>query len=535
MTDQIKAGARLVALHDPDDALAARLIAGLARDGLEIAAPGEAADARVLFASRAALASDALVQAFRAEPAADRLVVLTERLALPDDLPEALKGVIDPAAAIPAFAEDEPTTRRRILGIVAGLGAAGAGIDAAHGASLQAETASRESAQAALGSSARTVPVDPMAKTTASVVKSASRPVRMLAYGGAAAATVLVVGAIVFLQNDRDALRAPSAVATEGAKTASAAPVRPDESAPGATPTPPPAEIETGAARVTLDKASYPVGRPIPVHVRGMPGHQRDYVAIAAKGSPGFGEVRYEYLRGAKDADPVLRGVMKPGDYEVRLFFGNDSDRNKSETIRYAIPLTITPADPVTLELEGGPTQIEGRQIRVSYAGLPENERDWIALSAAGSEDGSYIAFVYSNGAASGLARLPAATKPGRYEIRVYFDDTASDRTVQARLPFEVAAAPPVNLQLDANVYAPGATVTVTFNTMPGNAKDWLALGRAGDEGYLSYEYTDGKSSGAETFRAPDAPGRYEIRAYFDDTSGDRTVRAVAAFEVAQP
>ncbi len=529
MTTTLEKGAAVAALFAANDDRAARLIDALRAEGVRLA-DGGAADATILFASHAALASDDIVRAVLAAPAQQRLVVLTERLDLPGDLPEALKGVIDPAAAIPAWREDEPETRRRILAALIGFGAAGAGVEAAQGASLQTEAVSRETAQASLSSSARSVPVDPMAKVTASVVKTSSRRVRLLAYGGAAAASVLVVGAVVFMQAGGDRARGSSSAAGEGAKTASAAPSRPQE--PGAPPAPTPAAIETGGARVTLAQPSYPVGRVIPVHVRDMPGHQQDYVAIAAKGSPGYGEIRYEYLRGAKNADLVLRGVMKPGEYEVRLFFGNDTDRNKSETIRYAIPLIIAPADPVTLEVEGGATLTEGRPINVHYAGLPENQRDWVALSEAGSEDGAYISYVYSNGAAAGIARLPGATKPGKYEIRVYFDDIASDRTVQARLPLDVAPAPPVNLQLDANAYAPDAPIIVNFNSMPGNQKDWIALARAGDEGYLNYEYTDGASSGTLTIRGPSEPGRYEIRAYFDDATGDRTVRATASFEV---
>ena len=122
--------------------------------------------------------------------------------------------------------------------------------------------------------------------------------------------------------------------------------------------------------------------------------------------------------------------------------------------------------------------------------------------------------------------------KAGKYEIRVYFDDLTSDRTVQARIPIEVTPAPPVNIQLDANTYAPGADIIVSFNSMPGNAKDWFALARAGEDGYLTYIYTGGNTTGTQTFRAPDEPGAYEIRAYFDDATGDKTVRATAAFRI---
>ncbi len=74
--------------------------------------------------------------------------------------------------------------------------------------------------------------------------------------------------------------------------------------------------------------------------------------------------------------------------------------------------------------------------------------------------------------------------------------------------------------------------ITVTFDALPGNPKDWLAIGRSGDDGYLNYEYTDGMTSGTQLLRAPAEPGAYEVRAYFDDATGDRTVRATARFQV---
>lgn len=520
--------------RSPEDAaVVEKILAGLRGEGLAIRLSGDAsAGALLVFVSKAALEADDCFDEVAAARARGVPVVpvLLERIELPGDLPARWVALLPAQGAVEAFDKPDEDKRRGILGALAAFGIAGAATEAAEAGTIGGQTVAPQATQAASSSSGRVVQIDPLAKSNAAVVKaSSSTSAKLIAYGGAAAATVLVVGAIVIFQGDKDRAAAPDRSMAESSTAASGAADR------GAgTPTEPrvtPEDIATGGARVRLAQESYPVGVPIPVRVEGMPGNDSDYVAIAEAGSPGSGEVTYEYLRGRKEAEIVLRPVMKAGKYEVRLFFGNDQERNKSDQIRFAVPLTITPAAPITLTPERTILP-EGNAVRVAYDGLPGNDKDWIATAEAGSPDGNYIAYVYSGGAKSGTASLPPLTKPGKYEIRVYFDDMTSDRTVQARVPIEVTPAPPVNLQLDSLTYAPGATIIVTFNTMPGNQRDWLALGRAGDDGYLTYEYTDGKTSGTETFRAPDEPGKYEVRAYFDDATGDKTVRAVIPFEV---
>lgn len=526
--------ARIEAVHDPRDEAAVRpILADLSKAGLDIGGDAAAPHALLAFLSRAALTAGEIAPAIRAahERGTPVVPVLLEPLTLPgdatDDLAPALTGT-----PVIAYYQPEDEKRRGILRALAlfGIGTGAAGVaDAASFNSANATPTSATSAQTT--SAAPTVKASATAKADIAVVKASSKlSVRALAYGGAAVTTALVIAAVIVTQRDREPPAAPASTQTASAATSTAPSAQPADGTPN-TPRPTPTEIDTGAARVILQQESYPVGVPIPVRVTGMPGHNNDYVAIAAAGSPGYGEVRYEYLRGRKDADIILRGVMKPGDYEVRLFFGNDQDRSKSDQIRFAIPLKITLGPDVVLKTET-PSFVEGRPIRVTYEGMPGNEKDWIATAEADSDDNAYIAYVYTNGATSGTAELRPLAKPGRYEIRVHFDDSTADRTVQARLPFEVTAAPPVVMQLDALNYAPGATVTLSFNTMPGNQRDWFALSRAGDDGYLTYQYTDGQTSGTLTFRAPDEPGAYEVRAYFDDTSNDRTIRATSPFIV---
>jgi hypothetical protein len=90
---------------------------------------------------------------------------------------------------------------------------------------------------------------------------------------------------------------------------------------------------------------------------------------------------------------------------------------------------------------------------------------------------------------------------------------------------------------VDGDVYAPGAPIEIAFSGMPGNARDWISIAPAGaaDTAFASYAYTNGEASGTVELRAPETPGLYELRAYFDDSAGDKTVRGRESFEVAAP
>ena len=516
---------------------AADILADLRDSGLLVTPDPETSAALVFLASRATLADPSAAEALAAADARGQpaLLVLLEPLTLPDDAPAGLAPLLEGRETLIAYDQPEEARRRGLISALAGLGAAGAGAGVAEAMSVGANAPAPASMTAASSSTAPLGRIDPLAKTNTSVIKASSTTsAKTLAFGGAAMATVLVVGAIVIFQGDPARPAAPAAPASAASSSVVTGGASTDVAAAPAEARPVPADIATGDARVTLAQDAYKVGYPIQVRVENMPGHENDYVAIARAGSPGYGEVRYEYMRGRTSADIVLRPVMEAGDYEVRLFFGNDLDRGKSDQIRYQIPLTITPADPITLTIDGE-VVMEGRAIRVAFDGMPGNEKDWIATAAADSPDGSYLGYAYTAGHRAGSLVLPALATAGRYEIRVHFDDLTSDRTVHARIPVEVIPAPPVSLALDAESYAPGATIAVTYDAMPGNLKDWLSLARAGDDGYLGYTYTDGAVQGIATFRAPDDPGDYEIRAYFDDTTSDRTVRATAGFTVRRP
>ena len=78
----------------------------------------------------------------------------------------------------------------------------------------------------------------------------------------------------------------------------------------------------------------------------------------------------------------------------------------------------------------------------------------------------------------------------------------------------------PFVLTLSPGVVAPGGELRVSW-TAPGGQSflDWIGLFRVGDSNFdwIDYQYTDGATTGTQTWRAPTQGGQYEFRYLLDD------------------
>ena len=476
--------------------------------------------------------------------------VVLEPLKLPDDLPDRFvltlqaRNTVEVSTLTPERAEAAIVRALEAFGVAQGLPPRPASAAASPSPSQPTPRPAPKPAPEQL----RTAPTAAPVAHEAPPRKSAFGPV--VAFGGAALAIALVLGAwLVFGRGGPAEPAAPqlaapppagSIVLTEPPAPTPAAPAgQPSpqpETGPVTPPAPPPSApgaVVAGQPRITPFQASWPVGAPILLRIEGMPGDQRDYVAVAPAGAAPDERVSYVYTEGAKDKELKLKPLMKPGQYELRAFFGGEGNEEK---IQATATIQIVEAPPVSIALEN-PAPVEGHPLVVAFDGMPGNDRDWISIADPTAGEGEYIAYEYTRGVRKGVVKLPAPVKPGRYEIRAYFDDSTGDRTVRARQVFEVAPAPEVQMTADAQVYAPEAPIKVAFSSMPGNDRDWISIAVAGTEdgAYKTYVYLRGQTSGAAELKAPAEPGAYELRAYFDDTTGDKTVRARVAFEVKAP
>lgn len=79
---------------------------------------------------------------------------------------------------------------------------------------------------------------------------------------------------------------------------------------------------------------------------------------------------------------------------------------------------------------------------------------------------------------------------------------------------------------INKNTYTRNEGITINYSGLPGNAHDWITLVRTGtpDDTYGEWFYTNGQKSGSYTF-APQEPGDYEVRVYFNWPDGGYVVQ----------
>jgi hypothetical protein len=254
---------------------------------------------------------------------------------------------------------------------------------------------------------------------------------------------------------------------------------------------------------ISTDHPIYAVGTTITVTYAGLPGNAKDWIAIAAAGSPYTSFVAWVYSNGQTGGTATFTAPAA-GSYVARTF-SNDS----TTLIAESPPFQVSSSTVTTDRLAYAP----GSTVTVTYAGLPGNAKDWIAIAAAGSASTSFVRWAYSNGQTSGTATFTAPAA-GSYVARTFLNDSA---TLIAESP--IFQVPALMVTTDQLTYVPGSTVTVTYAGLPGNAKDWIAIAAAGsaNTSIVSWVYAHGQTSGTATFTAP-AAGSFVARTFLNDT-----------------
>jgi hypothetical protein len=144
-----------------------------------------------------------------------------------------------------------------------------------------------------------------------------------------------------------------------------------------------------------------------------LPGNAHDWIAIAPAGSPSTTYLDYVFTNGQTSGTATFTAPAT-GSYVVRaLRF------NTYEVLAESAPFSVAGA---TISTDKS-TYSQNATVTVTYAGLPGNAHDWIAIAPAGSGNASYVAWVYTNGQTSGTATF-SAPAPGSYVARAFENDT---------------------------------------------------------------------------------------------------------------
>jgi hypothetical protein len=256
---------------------------------------------------------------------------------------------------------------------------------------------------------------------------------------------------------------------------------------------------------ISTDQSTYPPGATITVTYDGLPGTAGDWIALATAGSDSTSYVDYVYASGASGTATFT--APGAGSYVTRAFAGGSYN-------------LVAQSATFTVGVVGGTISTDqssyapGATITVTYGGLPGTAGDWIALATAGSDNTSFVDYVYASGA-SGTATFTAPSV-GSYVARAFAG--GGYNLVAQSATFTVVAAGPATISTDQSNYLPGATITVTYGGLPGNAGDWITISSTGSDNttYVDYVYATGVS-GSATFTAP-AAGSYVARAFAGGT-----------------
>jgi hypothetical protein len=267
----------------------------------------------------------------------------------------------------------------------------------------------------------------------------------------------------------------------------------------------------TSCTRVSTDQASYAAGSTVTVTYAGLPGNADDWVAIAPAGGPNTTYLAYVFTNGQTSGTASLK-APPAGTYVARAF-----PHNTFSLLAESAAFTTTSTTTVTTVATDQTSYASGATVTVSYGGLPGFPDDWIAIASAGAPNTKYLAYVFTSGQTSGTATFKAPPG-GTYVARAFPHNTFSLLAESAAFTTTTSTMT-TTVTTDQTSYASGATVTVSYGSLPGFPDDWIAIASAGapNTKYLAYVFTNGQTSGTASFRAPPA-GTYVARAFPHNT-----------------
>lgn len=278
---------------------------------------------------------------------------------------------------------------------------------------------------------------------------------------------------------------------------------------------------ELGSPTVSADLSVYQPAQPITVAWTDMPGNL-DWVAIAPDGSDLLTVSHWAYTGGAAAGTTTFTTGEVPGSYVARAFT-NDGYDLVVESAAFTVSAVAISTDQASY--------FPGQAIAVTWAGLPGNAHDWVALAPQGSAPTAVISWLYTGGATGGTQTQPGISATGSYVARTFIDDSYT--IISESTPFTVTGGS-ATITTDASTYTANRGVVITWSGLAGSATDWIAIAQAGAalDSIERWVYTGGGTSGSLTLEPPSALGSYTARAFSNGTytmAGESAAFAVAA------
>jgi hypothetical protein len=187
-----------------------------------------------------------------------------------------------------------------------------------------------------------------------------------------------------------------------------------------------------------------------------------------------------------------------------------------------AATLAVTPAH--AQSLSASPASLySGHALTAAWDSIAApTATDWIGLFPTGAADTAFIAWIYTDGNATGSGpfTVPATAPAGTYELRLFANNsstklaTSNTVTVQGPPPANLAASP-------STVFVGGAITAAWDSILAPTATDWVGLYAAGaaDNAFIAWVYTNGNAAGNVPLTVPvgTPTGSYELRLFYNN------------------
>lgn len=263
---------------------------------------------------------------------------------------------------------------------------------------------------------------------------------------------------------------------------------------------------------IETDKTTYDPAEAIVVSFQGGPGNAKDWVGIYPEGIvPGDADsTLWAYVDGTGDgtvgvADGSItfaEGLGAAGTWVAYLL------EDDGYGVLASVTFQVQSAGPMPKVASNHTEYVPDEDIVIAFSGGPGNSKDWIGIYPEDVVPGSQAStlwFYVDNtqdgtvGYREGVVTFAGGlTGVGNWKAYLLLDD---GYTVLAETSFTVVDPfIAVLVRTDAQVYAPGQPITVTFSNGYGYAKDWIGIYRAGETpgqvDSVLWSYVDGTQEG---------------------------------------
>jgi len=289
-----------------------------------------------------------------------------------------------------------------------------------------------------------------------------------------------------------------------------------------------PAQLNLLQPQLTLDSSTVAAGSDLTVTLTDGPGSPWGWFGLHPVGAANIDWIEFSYVgSGVTDTTWTVTVPDDPGDYEVRLFLDNGYQLIKTSDVVTVEPAAPPPPDPTQASLSVDVSLVSpGEPITVTLSDGFGGQYDWLALSAAGAPDTSYVQMTYVGaGVTNTTWTVAAPSTPGQYEFRLFLDNGYTREATSATVIVEEPPPPPPDptqptLMLSSPTVISGEPLTVTLTGGAGGAADWLALAEVGaaDSSYVLYTYVGaGVTDTTWVVTAPATTGQYEFRLFLNN------------------